>query len=148
MMENTEENVIQNKNTYVEKISQLDSEYKDKSLFPVGKIETITYSMLGKVMGIRLSGDVPTNFSPAEIVIVHPDNENEGWVGKGNIGFIVEASGVDISKIPLPEETIGVIKEIYQKYTGKESRHYFNRENNINNLSVIGLYNNIVSNNK
>lgn len=144
-MENIEENVFENKNTYVEKISELDSEYKDKSLFPVGKIETITYSMVGKVMGIRLSSDVPTNFSPAEIVVVHPDNDNEGWVGKGNIGFIVGVSGVDISKIPLPEETIGVIKEIYKKYTGKESQHSFNRENNINKLAIMGLYNDIAS---
>ncbi len=147
-MENIEENVFENKNTYVEKISQLDSEYKDKSLFPVGKINEITYSMNGKVIGVRLSGDVPTNFSPAEIVIVHPDSENEGWVGKGNIGFIVGVSGVDISKIPLPEETISVIKEIYQKYTDIESRHSFNRENNINKLAVMGLYNEIVSDNK
>lgn len=70
-------------------------------------------------MILRLTGDVPTNFEEAQIVIVHPDSDNGGWVGVGNIGFILQGSGVDISHITLPEKTVELIKKIYQEYTGK-----------------------------
>lgn len=52
--------------------------------------------------------------------------------------------GVDISKIPLPEETIKTIKDIYQEYIGKENREYFYRENDTNKFAVMGLFNDIV----
>jgi len=139
---------IENKNLFVEKIKQLDSKYKDESMFPAGKIEEITYSDLGKTMGIKLTGDVPTNFQPAEIVIVHPESEKDGWIGKGKLGFLLGGKGVDISKIPLGEESIKNLRNIYQEYTGKELREHINMESNLNRLAIMGLYNEIVENSK
>ena len=103
---------------YQDKIKDI-LHYTTENMFPLGKILRVSYSNLGQTLILRLTGDVPTNFEEAQIVIVHPDSDNGGWVGVGNIGFILQGSGVDISHITLPEKTVELIKKIYQEYTGK-----------------------------
>ena len=93
--------------------------YEGKRLFPLGKLYKVSYSNLGQSLILRLTGDVPTNFEEAQIVIVHPNSDNGGWVGIGNIGFVLQGSGVDITHITLPKETVEFIKKIYQEYTDK-----------------------------
>jgi len=150
-MNNDMESLMKNssetkKNTYVEKIEELNSEFTGKSLFPVGKIQGISYSDLGKTLSINVNGDVPTNFSSAEIVIVHPDSDKAGWIGKGQIGFVLQGEGVDISRIPLPEQTIVLIKKIYQKYTDKAPDLRFDTQYGDDaSKFTLGLYKNIVS---
>ena len=138
-----------NENLFVKKTKELAAKHEGSSAFPLGKIVRIGYSDLGRTLLIELSGDVPTNFQTAHVVIVHPDSEREGWIGKGNIGFTLGGGGVPISKIPLPAETINLIKTIYREYTGEESREYTNREtiegsNDATPFAVPGLYNQIV----
>jgi len=93
--------------------------YEGESFFPLGKLYKVSYSNLGQTLILRLTGDVPTSFEEAQIVIVHPDSDNGGWVGIGNIGFILQGSGVDIAHITLPEKTVELIKKIYQEFTDK-----------------------------
>lgn len=143
---NSNETEIQKK-SYVETINHLNEKYSGKSMFPAGQISNISYSRLGEVMSIYLTGDVPTNFQNAEIVIVHPDAEKSGWLNPGSVGFVLAGRGVDIAKIPMSKETIEFIRNIYQEYTGKECREFLNWENDINKFAVMGLYNDIVENN-
>lgn len=131
-------------NTYVEKIGELNEKYKGASMFPMGSVQQISYSNLGKTLSIDVTGDVPTNFEVANIIIVHPDAEHDGWIGKGKIGFTLNGKGVDISKIPLPGETLEMVRRVYAQYTGKELREHVYQENDINTYANMGLYNSIV----
>lgn len=103
---------------YQNKIEEL-KKYEGERFFPLGKLIKVTYSNLGQTLILRLSGDLPTNFQEANIVIVHPDSDNGGWVGVGNIGLTLQGSGAKIEFITLPEETVELIKKIYQEYTDK-----------------------------
>lgn len=105
-------------NPFVDKIEEL-KKYEGEKLFPLGKLYKVSYSHLGKVLLLRLSGDVPTNFEEAIIAIVHPNCDDGGWVGVGNIGFIIQGKGVDMAHITLPEETVKLIQKIYSEYTDK-----------------------------
>ena len=103
---------------YELKIEEIKS-YIGQTFFPLGKLNQVSYSNLGQTLILRLSGDVPTSFEEAQIFIVHPDSEHGGKIGIGNIGFIVQAKAVDIAYITLPEETVELIKKIYQEYTDR-----------------------------
>jgi hypothetical protein len=101
---------------YQNKIEEL-KKYEGESFFPLGKLHKVSYSNLGQTLILRLTGDVPTNFKEANLVIVHPDSDRGGWVGVGNIGLVIQASGALIEFITLPEETVELIKQIYREYT-------------------------------
>jgi hypothetical protein len=103
---------------YELKIQEI-KKYVGQTFFPLGKLYKVSYSNLGQTLILRLTGDVPTSFEEAQIVIVHPDSDYGGNIGVGNIGFIVQAKAVDIAYITLPEETVELIKKIYQEYTDK-----------------------------
>ncbi len=140
-MENQENNIENKKVSTIENIKQ---NYEGVSLFPLGSIENVTYSDLGDVLILEMSGDVPTNFIAPNIVIVHPNAERDGWIGRGKIGLTLAGGGVPIEKIPLTSETVKKIQEIYQEYTGKENRDYFYREDDANKFAVMGAFNDIV----
>ena len=135
---------------YFSKIEQIESEYVGKRLFPIGEVKEVGWSNLGKVMSVTLSGDVPTNFQQMNIVIVHPDSDSPGWIGLGGIGVTMEGNGTSISSIPLPQETVNIIRDIYTKYVGKGPDGYqsFNIKDNgsdVTQYAVPGLYNDILA---
>ena len=144
-MENNIENV--NRNLFVEKIGEIKEKYLGDKFFPVGSVTEVSYSDLGKTLGIRLTGDVPTNFNELEIVIVHPESEKDGWIGKGKIGVISQGLGISIDKVPLPRETLDKIENIYREYCGKEYRERFYPEENINKFAIPGMITDILEKN-
>lgn len=103
-------------NPYVDKIEEL-KKYEGENFFPLGKLYKVSYSNLGQTLILKMTGDVPTSMKNCDIVIVHPNSDNGGWVGIGKIGFVLECEGVDISKITLPIQTVEILKKIYTEYT-------------------------------
>jgi hypothetical protein len=103
---------------YQNKIEEL-KKYEGESFFPLGKLIKVNYSNLGQTLILRLSGDVPTNFEEANVVIVHPDSNRGGAIGLGGIGLTLQGSAANIEFITLPEETVELIKKIYQEFTDK-----------------------------
>lgn len=140
---------VQESNVYVNKVLQLESKHLNEHLFPMGAIQNITYADEGKNLILELSGDVPSNFEPIQIVIVHPDASQAGWIGKGYIGVTITGTGVDISLIPLPNETVDLIKTIYQEYTGQSGSVRYDNTNSGADASrfTLGLYNSIIEKN-
>lgn len=151
MVENFEQDQKQqqteSESKYFSKIEKIEEEYKGKRIFPMGEIMEVSWADLGKTLSIQLGGDLTTGFEPVYINIVHPDSERGGWIGKGHIGFTLGGDGVDISRIPLPEETISMIKNIYQEYTGKSADLLFDTHwgSDAAKFADPNLYKNIVS---
>ena len=120
--------------------------YEGKKLFPLGKIYSVGYSNVGKTLIIRFSGDVPTAFEGGQIIIVHPDSESKGWVSPGEIGFILSGLNCKISIITLPEETVEMIKTIYEEYTGSpcsirfKTGLYHTKGNDVSQFASPGYY--------
>lgn len=150
-MENPEKNLmgqetVAEENLYVKTVESLREKYKGERLFPMGEIQEVTYANSGKTLSLELSGDVPTNFEPINIIFVHPDSDDKGWIGVGHVGVTIAGSGVDIGRLPLPEETVNTIKHIYRQYSGKEASFSFDTKqgSDATQFAQIGLYNNIV----
>lgn len=153
-MENFEQNPVpvqqtESEKKYFSKIDQIEEKYKDKKIFPLGEVHAINWSNLGKTLIVEMAGDVPTNFQQMNIVIVHPDSDQEGWIGRGGIGVTMEGNGTSISNIPLPREAIEMITDIYTMYTGQTPEKYqsFRMKDNGNDITqyaVSGLYNEIL----
>lgn len=137
-----------NTNPYIEKINKIEQEYLNQRLFPLGKIREIIYANQGKTLIIECSGDVPTNFEPIHIVIVHQDSENDGVFGKGHIGFnTIGGPGVNIGTIPLPKETVEIIKTIYQDYTNQRPNFQFesiDTQGDVTRFAFPGMYQDII----
>ena len=120
----------------IENIKKIKEAFESKKISLLGNIHTVSYSHIGECLALHFSGDVPMAMKPGEIVIVHPKARHAGWVGIGNIAlntFIHGSAGIE--KVPLCDEAIEMLKEIYRLYTNEEFKGSFYRQNNINKMT-------------
>ncbi len=121
--------------TLTSKIDEIKNQINRTTISLLGSINNVGTSNLGKCLSLDINGDVPEGMKPAQVVIVQPNSDVEGWVGKGKIALNVYSYGTaPIDKIPLCDKAINQLKEIYLKYTGKEYPGRFYRQNDVNQM--------------
>lgn len=118
------------------KIAEVQTKFGDKSISLLGFLHDTSFSNMGKCMILNLKGDVPLGMKPVEIVMVHPESKDGGWVGIGGIALNAYSEGAAlIDKVPLCDEAINQLKDIYFLYTGKKFTGCFSHQNNINEMT-------------
>ena len=76
---------------------------------------------------------------------MHPESNDGGWVGLGQMGLVLNGKGVSLQKIPLPSKVVNILKNIYLEYTASETSQLFFEDDDPNNYAIFGLFQSIVN---